>query len=78
MFARVCIGTRGLQTEVLQVACHELCAFSGNGAVEKEFDGGQLGIWGADFAFVVDSISARGESHSFFPCFLGAVAGHDV
>ena len=63
------LGCRG---KVFDVNCHEFCVWCGENAVDENFDGGEVGGWGADVAFVDDSVASHGEWNAFgFGFFVG-------
>ena len=55
----------GAEVEVFYVNCHKFCVGSGENAVDQDFDGGEVGGWGADVAFVDDTVATHGELDAF-------------
>ena len=52
--------------------------WSGDGAVEQQFDGGKVSSLGADIAGVLDAIAADGEANATGVGFFGAISCDDA
>ena len=66
------------KVKIFQIGGHELGVGRGNDAVEKDFDGGEIGGSGADISVVDDLVSADGETDAAGIGFFGTKGSDDA
>jgi hypothetical protein len=67
-----------VQVEILDVGGHEFCTGCGDDTVEETLGCGEVCGFGADIAFVVNTVAADSEADTTLVGFVGFVGSYDL
>ena len=66
------------KVKIFEIGGHEAGVGRGNDAVEKDFDGGEIGGFGADISGVIDLVTADGEADAAWIGLFGTEGSDDA